>query len=299
MSTSPPSHRRLSAVAAQVCASAEVVIQPPVPLGSIEGAAPSLRAWSVEQLGTRIEGDVPPPAEFPLALPGDHPATEQFRKYGYIAVTDAVAPAALRRNIAVFKEKQIIARQVYETSLAEDPSHQQHRTYSQMFDLPREDMEIGVEAWNSGAWGGFLVTKKSADFDAYTEILANPQILPLLLSLVGDKIHIMEAGARTVPPPPPAKHQAEGGYTEWHRDYGSQPDPKPIGIDNGDNSYNRVKCFVYLKDVHEDGGPLGLVPGSHLWEARPPPEFSGANMTKLPGHVKCAAPAGAMLLFDM
>ena len=34
----------------------------------------------------------------------------------------------------------------------------------------------------------------------------------------------------------------------------------PIGSPGGD--YNRVKCFVMLKDVEEDGGPLGLVPGS-------------------------------------
>lgn len=47
-------------------------------------------------------------------------------------------------------------------------------------------------------------------------------------------------------------------------------------------------------------GPLGLVPGSHLWEAgNGGPEYTGANMGKIPGHVKVAVPAGAMVLFDM
>ena len=32
----------------------------------------------------------------------------------------------------------------------------------------------------------------------------------------------------------------------------------PIGTPGGD--YNRVKCFVMLKDVEADGGCLGLYP---------------------------------------
>ncbi len=72
----------------------------------------------------------------------------------------------------------------------------------------------------------------------------------------------------------------------------------PIGTPGGD--YNRVKCFVMLKDVEPDGGCLGLVPGSHQWKAGgPPQEFVGGNMGALPGHVRCAVPAGAMIMFDM
>ena len=62
----------------------------------------------------------------------------------------------------------------------------------------------------------------------------------------------------------------------------------------------RFVAAAVLKDVAPDGGPLGLCPGSHRWEAAvPPPAFTGSNMGNLPGHVKCAAPAGGMVLFDM
>ena len=55
-----------------------------------------------------------------------------------------------------------------------------------------------------------------------------------------------------------------------------------------------------LKDVEPDGGCLGLVPGSHMWAAGgPPQDFVGGNMGALPGHVRCAVPAGAMIMFDM
>eukprot|EP01052_Picozoa_sp_SAG31_P011535 SAG31_NODE_655_length_13127_cov_20.616058_5_plen_149_part_00 len=55
-----------------------------------------------------------------------------------------------------------------------------------------------------------------------------------------------------------------------------------------------------LKDVDPDGGCLGLVPGSHLWAAGGPPnDFTGGNMGALPGHVRAAVPAGAMIMFDM
>lgn len=61
----------------------------------------------------------------------------------------------------------------------------------------------------------------------------------------------------------------------------------PIGTPGGD--YNRVKCFVMLKDVEPDGGCLGLTPGSHLWAAGgPPQEYVGADMGTLPGHVVSA-----------
>ena len=81
-----------------------------------------------------------------------------------------------------------------------------------------------------------------------------------------------------------------------HRDYGSDSMRLPIGTPGGD--YNRVKCFVMLKDVEADGGCLGLYPGSHLWEAGNPGEpYVGARMGEVPGHVRCAVPAGAMLMF--
>ena len=272
------------------------------PLGSLEGPTPRLRCWTVAQLGTTSQDGVAP-AEFPSALPDNHPAVKQFRKFGYCAISDAVHPRALARMVAAYKAKQPHARAVFEASIVADtPAGEEHRaskTYRQMFDLPREDMDSVAlgESWNCGAWGGYLVTKDPGDFSTYMDVHANPQVLPLLLALLGPALHICEAGARTVRAGPPQEHVEHGGYTDWHRDT-STGMMLPIGSADGD--YNRVKCFVMLKDVEEDGGPLGLVPGSHLWKAaRPGPQYLGKNMTKVPGHVKVAMRAGGMLLFDM
>jgi ectoine hydroxylase-related dioxygenase (phytanoyl-CoA dioxygenase family) len=166
----------------------------------------------------------------------------------------------------------------------------------QYFDLPREDVMDNLEAWNSGAWGGFLVTQLAEDFDAYMLALNNPLIMPLLQALVGSALHLMEVGARTVLPQPLEYVQKHGAYTRWHRDYGNDGLRRPIGPAS---DYCRCKCFLMLSDTEADGGPLGLVPGSHLWPGTPPPEYlDGAHMASLPGHVKCAVPAGGMILFE-
>ena len=111
------------------------------PLGSLEGPTPALRAWTVAQLGTE-SADGRAPADWPAALAAGHAAVEQFRKFGYVAITDAVHPAALARITAAFKKKQAHAHSVYETSMAADTeageAHRASKTYRQMYDLPRE-----------------------------------------------------------------------------------------------------------------------------------------------------------------
>ena len=74
---------------------------------------------------------------------------------------------------------------------------------------------------------------------------------------------------------------------------------RPIGM--VDSDYCRCKCFLMLSDTAPQGGPLGLVPGSHLWRAgAPPAEYleGSAMQGSLPGHVKCAVQAGGMILFE-
>ena len=145
-----------------------------------------------------------------------------------------------------------------------------------------------AEAWNSGAWGGYLVTNEPEDFSTYMEFLANPQVclfspsakgqhhhhrhlvdmlwwwysggwsfqvapfshcpgndrcrsqvMPLLLALLGPAFHVAESGARTVHAPPPGQHVRDGGYTEWHRDYGASM-RLPIGTPGG------VSCRLFV-----------------------------------------------------
>ncbi len=209
--------RRLRCIAAQLVAVEQETPGHP-PLGSLEGDKPALRTWTAAELvGSAgvVDGSAHAPSSFPAALDDQHPAVAQFRRWGYIAITDAVADEGLERIQSVFHKHQSRARAVYDASITVDADHQNHHTYSQMFDLPREDMEVGPEAWNSGAWGGYLVTKEETDFATYMDVLANPRVLPLLMALVGPTIHIAESGARTCIAPPREKALLEGGYTSW------------------------------------------------------------------------------------
>lgn len=300
---------RLRRLVAQICA-AESATEPDPPLGSLEGYSPRLRAWTVaEILASKVE--LRQPGVFPSALPDGHPAVAQFRQFGYVVITDAVAPESLSQAQATFRAKQPFAKQVAALRQAEPRPGHPADVSMRYYDLPREDMDLADSDTLNGSHGSFLVTRQESDFDSYMGVLANPRVLPLLLALAGPAMHLLEVGARTVEAPPLEQALLHGGYTEWHRDAGGRsrdavahaspssqlaPTRLPIGFEGCD--YNRVKCFAMLTDVTPDGGPLGLVPGSHLWWGSPPDEYkSGSNMCGMPGHVKVAVPAGGMCLF--
>ena len=89
--------RRLRALVGHVAATEQPPLGPSAagpkhpPLGSLEGDQPALRSWTVAQLGT--EGAAPnPDGTFPEPLHDEHPAVQQFREWGYVALLDAVAP---------------------------------------------------------------------------------------------------------------------------------------------------------------------------------------------------------------
>ena len=192
----PRSSRRLHTLAAHVTAEAEPAPAHP-PLGSLEGPSPLLRTWSVAELGgaelERCGGDGEA-AAFPEPLATSHGAVEQFRRFGYVAVPDAVAPAALARATAVFRRKEPKARAKWTERLVEEETPKDNIS-NFYFDLNREDLAEGVEDIGSC---GYLLTEPES-LAALMEPLANPRIMPLLLALVGPGIHIAESNARRVP----------------------------------------------------------------------------------------------------
>ena len=114
---------------------------PDPPLDSLEGERPSLRAWTVDELGTASRGA--PPLTFPAALPDGHPAVACFRKFGYVVILDALAPEALARAGAVFRSKQAAARQIQRAGAhtrARRPGHAPDSPAERYFDLPREGL---------------------------------------------------------------------------------------------------------------------------------------------------------------
>jgi hypothetical protein len=132
-------------------------------LGSVEGIAPPLRSFTVAEL--LLPSSQPAPsgeaAEFPTAaLPDEHPAVVQFRRLGYVAIEDALSGAALERVVGTFRRAQPHAEAVWQAMTQDHTSRaflagDSKETVQQYFDLPREDVVDPIEAWNSGAWGGF------------------------------------------------------------------------------------------------------------------------------------------------
>jgi ectoine hydroxylase-related dioxygenase (phytanoyl-CoA dioxygenase family) len=258
------------------------------------------RTWTAAQL--RGGSDAAGSAQgFPAALPASHPAVVQFQRRGYLIISDGCDTPALARAQAAFTARLPAARRVFRRGLAARLDAKK-REWRMHFDLPYEGPISAAstafpEAWMSGAHGGFLVTRQRAGFQAFWGALANSRLFSLLLALLGQRLHILSADARTVPAPPRREAVENGGFTSWHRDHSGETRRLPIGAAGSD--FARLKAFTMLTDTLPDGGPLGLMPGSHLLQAaKPPPAYADGNAGALPGHVKAAVPAGTVVLFD-
>ena len=116
---------------------------------------------------------------------------------------------------------------------------------------------------------------------------------------------------RALSPPAPRPSGSRNGCTShvcvctsryWHRDT-ARPDAWPFP------TTRVIKMFLYLSDVSDDGGPLGVVPMSHRlpcgpWETLRCSFKSSMTLDaqfrqdQMPNHYNFAAPAGTALLFD-
>jgi hypothetical protein len=115
-----------------------------------------------------------------LSQPGGEPFVPGW-EVGALEGVDDAAVTGVRRRAARFAEWAEIGRPA-------------------MYDLPREDMGVCPEAWNSGANGGFLVTADRGEFGAWMDALANPRVLPLLLALLGRRARAANSsGPRGLP----------------------------------------------------------------------------------------------------
>eukprot|EP01047_Picozoa_sp_COSAG01_P064823 COSAG01_NODE_8646_length_2709_cov_4.027586_2_plen_252_part_00 len=202
-------------------AAPELTFQKDPPLGSLRQPH-SLHTWTVQQLLPPQPAAPPPPgrhrcdglgaatggaatvepAEFPPALPDSHAAVAQFRELGYVVVQGAILAGALERAQRTFRARQPFARlaRAEQRRRTPDPrpGHPSAELSQRYYDLPREDMALHDSGSCNGSHGGFLVTRSASDFDAFVGVLANANVLPLLLALCGPAMHLLEVGARTV-----------------------------------------------------------------------------------------------------
>ncbi len=101
---------------------------------------------------------------------------------------------------------------------------------------------------------------------------AHPRILETIEPLLGEDCHIIANTAWRNPPNDTSSH----GGQAWHIDAGPHV-PLPEGVSWPDNIPHPVFAIgvhIYLKDCHLEDGPTGVLEGSHLSGAYPPPDQS-------------------------
>ena len=120
--------------------------------------------------------------------------------------------------------------------------------------------------------------------DVFLDLAANPIVTPILAEVVGENFQVMEMICHN-------HHAGTQAHTGWHRDWPPYVHPKYA---------LKVKVFYFLDDQDEDMGCFSLVPGSHKLDEGPDPnQYSGENLTDMPGLKKMVAPAGSAVIWNV
>jgi ectoine hydroxylase-related dioxygenase (phytanoyl-CoA dioxygenase family) len=117
--------------------------------------------------------------------------------------------------------------------------------------------------------------------------IANPKILATIEPLLGEDCHVLANTAWLNPPNDTSSH----GGQAWHIDAGPHI-PLPAGTtwpEHIPHPVFAIGAHIYLKDCELADGPTGVLEGSHLSGAFPPPKqaldddltYNGKNVTPL------------------
>ena len=120
--------------------------------------------------------------------------------------------------------------------------------------------------------------------DRLLALLWHPRTFPLVRSVLGDDVSMIDNDYFITPPRTPRTHAG------WHHDVGMHGVYHP-------RSVLMVKVFFLLSDVGADSGGTALVPGSH----RLPPDFAFPtvdDVRDMPGMVPMCGDAGDAYLFN-
>ncbi len=119
--------------------------------------------------------------------------------------------------------------------------------------------------------------------DCFLELLEHPRVLPLVRTILGDDVSLIDHDYYLTPP-------RTASHAHWHHDVGMPGIYHP-------RSAMMVKVFYLLTDVSEDGGATGVIPGSHRFSSDfPLPE--PATVGEMPGHVRMTGVVGDGYLFN-
>jgi ectoine hydroxylase-related dioxygenase (phytanoyl-CoA dioxygenase family) len=227
--------------------------------GSAAGAA-----WMLAQ---RVTAAAPysAPAAVPLASPTHDEQLAFFRENGYLLVDRVLRGAELVAVQGAFAAQAEPLRQQWEAGVRDN------------------DIGVGKET---------LALRSAMEHsDTMLSLIDRPELLPLLMDLVGADVQLRQVQVQSILP---TRDAASGGHVNWHRDKSNY---------HHSSRSIWVKAFIYFSDVPEHGACTTVVPRSHTGDAGPPEGFSGfgiegKSQAAMPGAVRVARRAGDALLFD-
>jgi ectoine hydroxylase len=200
---------------------------------------------------------------------------EHFRTQGYLLVPDALAEIGLERVWDAYEQVRRKTEGEWRETIA---------------------VATGKGVYGQGMAAHVMVDLHLHD-PLFLDLANNPQVVPILATVVGPDLQLTEAIGHNHPAGTPA-------HIEWHRDWPPWTHPTQI---------LKAKVFYYLDDISDDMGPFSVVPGSHTWPDDPPgsfnsfavetnaekPQYAGAQLEDMPEMKKLTAPAGTAVIWNV
>ena len=146
----------------------------------------------------------------------------------------------------------------------------------------RHRPEHSDEGPPSRSWG--IVLRHLLDKDtAFHGLLKWQPALSVARSMMGPLVRLRGLSARV------SFGGAEPQDTFWHQHLRVVPNPLPAWFSRP----HAIDCLIYLDDVNEKTGSLSVLPGSHHWLDREPPQLNYETIT---GEQTLDLPAGSVVI---
>ncbi|MCY3813988.1 MAG: phytanoyl-CoA dioxygenase family protein [Gammaproteobacteria bacterium] len=141
---------------------------------------------------------------------------------------------------------------------------------------------VGDDDLPARSWG--VILRHLLDKDAvFHDLLTWPPALSVARAMMGPLVRLRGLSARI------SFAGAEAQDTPWHQHLRVVPNPLPPWFSRP----HAIDCLIYLDDLDDSTGVLSLVPGSHHWLDREPPQLRYAPV---PGEQTLRLAAGSMVI---
>ena len=132
------------------------------------------------------------------------------------------------------------------------------------------------------SWG--IILRHLMDKDpVFLELLKFPPVLSVCRAMMGPLLRLRGLSARISFP------GAERQETNWHQHMRVISNPLPPWF----SQPHCIDALIYLDDLDDDTGPIGILPGSHAWLNRHPDH---QVFTSIEGEQVIRVPAGSTVM---